>query len=222
MKPKRPIAQTAAPLVPAQRQLPLLEAAARDCLACDLGPAATQTVFGEGPKDARLMLVGEQPGDAEDRAGRPFVGPAGRVLDEALRDAGIDRGQVYVTNAVKHFSFEYRGKRRLHAKPQVRHVRACYPWLEAELQTVSAPIVVWLGATAAQALLGASFAFTKQRGQSFPHPSGKRVLATYHPSAVLRAPDDDARKRTFAALVEDLKRALALAVPDDEDSGRSE
>jgi DNA polymerase len=204
--------ETAAPLVPKQRDLPILEASARGCLACALGPAATQTVFGEGPSDARLMLVGEQPGDAEDRVGRPFVGPAGEVLDRALHEAGIERSRIYVTNAVKHFSYEYRGKRRLHSKPQVRYVRACYPWLEAELQAVAAKVVICLGATAAQALLGANFAFTKRRGEAFVHASGKRVLATYHPSAVLRAPDEAARRSTYEALVEDLLLGLELAM----------
>ena len=204
--------ETAAPLVPAQRELPVLAASARDCRACALGPAATQTVFGEGPSDARLMLVGEQPGDAEDREGRPFVGPAGEVLDRALRETGIDRSRIYVTNAVKHFSYEYRGKRRLHSKPQAQYVRACYPWLEAELKAVSAPVVICLGATAAHAMLGATFAFTKRRGEVFTHASGKRVIATYHPSAVLRAPDEAARRSTYEALVEDLLLGLELAM----------
>jgi DNA polymerase len=180
--------QSAAPLVPDKHTLPALSAAASRCLACALGPPATQTVFGEGPADARLILIGEQPGDDEDRKGRPFVGPAGKLLDKALAAAGVARERVYVTNAVKHFSFVYRGKRRLHAKPHVRYVRACAPWLDAELDAVSADVIVCLGATAAQALLGPRFALTRSRGQVQAHASGKRVLATYHPSAALRAP----------------------------------
>jgi DNA polymerase len=158
-----------------------------------------------------LILIGEQPGDEEDREGRPFVGPAGKLLDRALHEAGIERGRVYVTNAVKHFSFVYRGKRRLHQKPNVRYVHACQPWLAAELDAVSAKVIVCLGATAAQALLGASFALTRNRGRVSEHPSGKSVLATYHPSAALRAPDEAARRATFAALVEDLTLARELA-----------
>ena len=187
-----------------------MRAAADGCLACALGPPATQTVFGEGSADARLILIGEQPGDEEDRQGRPFVGPAGKLLDRALLAARIEREDVYVTNAVKHFSFVYRGKRRLHAKPHVRYVRACEPWLHAELEAVAAEVIVCLGATAAQALLGARFALTKNRGQVQRHASGKAVLATYHPSAALRAPDEAARRATFDALVEDLVRAKAL------------
>jgi DNA polymerase len=203
--------ESAAPLVPDKHRLPALRAAAETCLACALGPPATQTVFGEGPATASLILIGEQPGDEEDREGRPFVGPAGKLLDRALSAAGIDRKSVYVTNAVKHFSFVYRGKRRLHAKPHVRYVRACQPWLSAELDAVSAKVIVCLGATAAQSLLGARFALTRSRGQVNEHPSGKSVLATYHPSAALRAPDEAARRATYEALVEDLARARELA-----------
>ena len=180
-------------------------------VACDLGPPATQTVFGEGAASARLILIGEQPGDDEDRQGRPFVGPAGKLLDRALAAAGIERKNVYVTNAVKHFSFVYRGKRRLHAKPHVRYVRACQPWLAAELDALSAKVIVCLGATAAQALLGPRFALTRNRGQVNEHSSGKSLLATYHPSAALRAPDEAARRATYEALVEDLTRAWKLA-----------
>jgi DNA polymerase len=205
------VAESAAPLVPDKHRLPALRAAAEGCLACALGPPATQTVFGEGPASASLILIGEQPGDDEDRQGRPFVGPAGKLLDRALAEAGIERQRVYVTNAVKHFSFVYRGKRRLHQKPHVRYVHACQPWLAAELDAVSAKVIVCLGATAAQALLGARFTLTRNRGQVNEHASGKSVLATYHPSAALRAPDEAARRATFAALVEDLTRARQLA-----------
>lgn len=203
--------ESAAPLVPRRHELPLLQSAAAHCLACALGPPATQTVFGEGAASARLILIGEQPGDEEDKQGRPFVGPAGQLLDRALAAAGIERGDVYLTNAVKHFSFIYRGKRRLHQKPHVRYVRACQPWLQAELDAVTAPVIVALGATAAQALLGTSFALTKNRGRALQHESGKQVVATFHPSAALRAPDEDARHATFAAIVDDLKLALQTA-----------
>ncbi|HEX3509328.1 MAG TPA: UdgX family uracil-DNA binding protein, partial [Candidatus Dormibacteraeota bacterium] len=167
----------------------------------------TQTVFGEGNEGARLMLVGEQPGDREDVEGMPFVGPAGRILDEALEAAGISRGEVYLTNAVKHFRWERRGKRRLHLKPSQVHVRACRPWLTAELETVRPRLVVLLGATAAQSVMGATFKVTQQRGKVLASPLGVPVLATVHPSSILRSPDDKARREALAGLIADLKVA---------------
>lgn len=180
---------SAAPWVPASHDLKKLATAARSCHGCDLFERATQVVFGEGPRDAKLVMVGEQPGDEEDRKGHPFVGPSGRLLDKAIQEAGLNRERIYVTNAVKHFKFEERGKRRIHAKPNLTEVSACRPWLEAELQSIAPEIVVCLGATAAQSLLGNAFRITKQRGIFFPHAWAKQVVATVHPSAVLRAPE---------------------------------
>jgi uracil-DNA glycosylase family protein len=182
-----------------------VRAAAAGCQACDLWKLGTRTVFGEGAERAELMLVGEQPGDREDLAGRPFVGPAGRVLDEALEQAGIDRSGVYVTNAVKHFKWEARGKRRLHKRPDAGEVSACRPWLDKEIELVAPRMVVCLGATAAQALLGRSFRVTRQRGELFPQPAGHVVTATVHPSSILRAPDAAAREAEMAGFVEDLR-----------------
>lgn len=194
--------------LPARRTLPSLRRAAAECRGCPLWRNATQTVFGEGPATATVMLVGEQPGDKEDASGHPFVGPAGRVLDRAMEEAGIDRRLAYVTNAVKHFRFEYRGRSRIHAKPSSRHVRACLPWLEHEIGAIRPGLVVCLGATAARALLGAAFRVTKQRGEPI---RGTRwapvVVATIHPSAVLRMPDDEARKAAYLGLVDDLRTA---------------
>ena len=190
-----------------------VRAAAAGCQACDLWKLGTQTVFGEGSDSAELMLVGEQPGDKEDLAGRPFVGPAGRILDEALEAAGIDRSSVYVTNAVKHFKWEPRGKRRLHKRPDAVEVAACRPWLDREIELVAPKVVVCLGATAAQALLGRSFKVTKQRGELFPQPAGHVVTATVHPSSILRAPDAEAREREMAAFTEDL-RVVAKQLDD--------
>jgi DNA polymerase len=183
----------------------VLSAAAHECRGCDLYKSATQVVFGAGPKKARVMFVGEQPGDQEDRQGEPFVGPAGALLDKALADAGIARHQVYVTNAVKHFKWEPRGKRRIHKKPRASEVKACRPWLEAELHAVQPTVVVCLGATAAQSMLGASFKLMKQRGQLVSSPIAPRVVATIHPSAVLRAPDSEGRRAAYEMLVTDLK-----------------
>jgi len=197
--------------LPARRSLPALRAAAAHCRGCPLYLNATQTVFGEGAAHARLMLVGEQPGDREDLAGRPFVGPAGKLLDEALEAAGIDRRQVYVTNAVKHFNFEPRGKFRLHKRPPAGSIKACLPWLEAELAVTQPAVVVLLGATAAQALFGASFRITRERGRVLQHALARRVVATLHPSAVLRAPDEAARAAGRATLVADLKLAARTA-----------
>jgi uracil-DNA glycosylase len=191
-------------LIAARPDLDALRAAAAGCTACDLYRDATQTVFGEGSTGAEVMLVGEQPGDGEDRAGRPFVGPAGRLLDQALEEAGIDRGLAYVTNVVKHFKFERRGKVRLHKKPNAEQVHACLPWLEAELQVVEPRVVVLLGATAAQALLGGSFRVSRQRGEFLDSDLAPRVLATVHPSSILRAPDDQARALAYKGFVADL------------------
>ncbi len=182
-----------------------VRAEAAGCQACDLWRLGTQTVFGEGSQSADVMLVGEQPGDREDLAGRPFVGPAGKVLDQALEEAGIDRTNVYVTNAVKHFKWEARGKRRLHKRPDAAEVSACRPWLDREIDLVRPKVVVCLGATAAQALLGRTFRVTKQRGELFPQLAGHVVTATVHPSSILRAPDPAARQTEMAAFVEDLR-----------------
>ena len=186
-------------------ELEQVRAAAAGCQACDLWKLGTQTVFGEGAGNAELMLVGEQPGDKEDLAGRPFVGPAGRVLDDALEQAGIDRSTVYVTNAVKHFKWEARGKRRLHKRPDAAEISACRPWLEREIELVRPRVVVCMGATAAQSLLGRDFRVTRQRGQLFPQPEGHVLTATVHPSSILRAPDPSTREAEMAAFVEDLR-----------------
>jgi uracil-DNA glycosylase family protein len=196
---------SAAPFVPPSTSLKTLEAAAEKCRGCDLYKTATQVVFGDGPKRARIMLIGEQPGDQEDRQGEPFVGPAGALLDKALTDAGIPRDQVFLTNAVKHFKWEPRGKRRIHKKPRMSEVKACRPWLEAELRAVQPAVVVCLGATAAQSMLGASFKLMKERGQLVSSPIAPRVVATIHPSAVLRAPDSQGRRAAYEMLVADLK-----------------
>ncbi len=196
---------TAAPWVPQRPTLPKLMAASKNCEGCDLYRHATQTVFGAGPAHAPVIMVGEQPGDSEDRAGAPFVGPAGRLLDKALIDAGIDREQVYVTNAVKHFKFEERGKRRIHAKPNAIEIEACRPWLEAEIEVVRPELIVCLGATAAQALLGRDFRITRQRGVFFPHDLAKNIMATVHPSALLRAPDPERRRQEYGLFVKDLE-----------------
>ncbi len=185
--------------------------AAKDCHACDLWKHATQTVFGEGAKHASVMLIGEQPGDKEDQEGSPFVGPAGALLDKALVEAGIDRKQAYVTNAVKHFKWEPRGKRRIHKKPNSVEIAACRQWLDAEMELVRPEVIVCLGATAAQALLGRTFRVTQQRGRLLQFAGTIKILATVHPSAILRAPDDEARHREFARFVEDL-RVVAAAL----------
>jgi uracil-DNA glycosylase len=198
----------ATPFLPAEPtpSLDQLREAARRCRACDLFLTGTQTVFGEGPARAEVMMVGEQPGDQEDRAGQPFVGPAGRVLDEALEEVGIDRSRVYVTNVVKHFKWVARGKRRIHSKPNAREIRACRPWLEAELADVQPRVVVALGATAAQALLGASFRVTQQRGKPLEDTGlAPYVVATVHPASILRAPDPESREAEGRAFVHDLK-----------------
>lgn len=190
--------------------LDALREASAGCQGCDLYARATQTVFGEGDGHARVMLVGEQPGDREDLEGAPFVGPAGRLLDEALERAGVDRGATYVTNAVKHFKWEARGKRRLHKKPSSREVAACRPWLLAEMAAVRPEVVVCLGATAAQSLLGPQFRVTRQRGQVFPGPDGTRITATVHPSSILRAEDEASRVREMDQFVADLHGVAAI------------
>ena len=188
-----------------------LKAAARTCRACDLWRDATQTVFGEGESAARIMLVGEQPGDREDREGRPFVGPAGALLDRCLVAAGIDRREVYVTNAVKHFRWEERGKWRIHKKPRPDHVRACRPWLIAEIAALEPRVVVCLGATAAQALLGRDFRVTQRRGEAIESPLAPCVVATVHPASLLRAPDDETRRAEIDRFIEDLRTVAKLA-----------
>jgi DNA polymerase len=196
----------ATPFLPAERSLEALRAAAAGCTACDLYRTGTQTVFGEGPCKAEVMFVGEQPGDYEDREGHPFVGPAGRVLDEALEEVGIDRSRVYVTNVVKHFRFEYRGKKRIHSKPSGREIRACKPWLAAELEVVQPRVLVVLGATAAQALLGPKFRVTQHRGEPLTDTGlAPVVIATVHPSSILRAPDAESREADRRAFVKDLR-----------------
>jgi len=199
---------TAAPLIPEQATLELLREAAAGCRACDLWQRGTQTVFGEGARRSRLMLVGEQPGDSEDLEGRPFVGPAGRLLDRALEEAGIDRGLAYVTNAVKHFKWEPRGPRRIHKTPNAREIEACRPWLEAELEVVEPDVLVCLGATAAKALLGPSASVTRQRGHFVESSLAPHVTLTVHPSSILRAPDDGARRAAMSQFVEDLRVTL--------------
>jgi DNA polymerase len=192
--------------LPKKRTLPALERAAAACQGCDLYRAATQTVFGEGPATARALLVGEQPGDHEDVEGRPFVGPAGKLLTDVLAEAALPRAQVYITNAVKHYKWEPRGKRRLHKKPSAREMTACRPWLTAEIEVVKPRIVVCLGASAAQQIFGKSFRITQQRGQLLPTEVAEWGLATWHPSAVLRAPNSAERTRMRQELVDDLKR----------------
>jgi DNA polymerase len=201
---------SAAPWVPDRPTMPKLREAVEGCRGCPLWRDATQAVFGEGRARATVMLVGEQPGDQEDLEGRPFVGPAGRVLDEALAEAGIDRGATYVTNAVKHFKFEARGKRRIHAKPTWSETMACRPWLEAELAVVKPRVLVCLGATAAQSLLGKQFRVTKQRGEWIDSELAELVTATIHPSAILRQRDADARHAEMARFVDDLRRVAAV------------
>jgi DNA polymerase len=201
-------------LIPDRPTLPGLRAAAAGCRACDLWKRGTQTVFGEGPRKADLMLVGEQPGDSEDVTGRPFVGPAGRLLDQALERAGIDRAEVYVTNVVKHFKWEPRGKRRIHKKPNAGEVAACRPWLDAEIALVRPDAVVCLGATAAQALLGRQFKVTAHRGEPVASSTAPVVMATVHPSSLLRERDDDTRHREIERFVDDLRKvARTLRAP---------
>lgn len=191
--------------LPNRRTLPLLRTAAQSCEGCDLYLHATQAVFGEGPKSSRVVLVGEQPGNEEDLRGHPFVGPSGGILDRALADASIDRSVTYVTNVVKHFRFEERGKRRLHKKPSMAEIRACQPWFEAEIELLKPKVIVCLGATAAQALLGSKFRLLKERGVPLKDPRAEHIVATVHPSSILRAPDAAERHEAYARFVEDLK-----------------
>src|ERR1051326_5762782 len=203
------LAETAAPLVPERPSLRKLKEAAAGCTACPLHETGTQTVFGEGSPKARVVFVGEQPGDQEDQQGKPFVGPAGKLLDKALEDAGIDRSAVYVTNVVKHFKWQARGKRRIHQKPNWSEIAACRPWLEAELDVIEPRVLVCLGATAAQALLGRDFRVSKQRGELVESDLAENVIATVHPSSILRA-DDGTRELEFRELVRDLEVVARL------------
>ena len=201
--------ETAAPLVPERPSLPKLKEAAAGCTACPLHETGTQTVFGEGTSKAEVVFVGEQPGDQEDLQGKPFVGPAGKLLDRALEDAGIDRSQAYVTNVVKHFKWQARGKRRIHQKPNWSEISACRPWLEAELDAIEPRVLVCLGATAAQALLGRDFRVSRQRGEPVESDLADKVIATVHPSSILRA-DEETREREYRELVNDLKTVAKL------------
>jgi uracil-DNA glycosylase len=201
--------ETAAPLVPERPSLKKLKEAAAGCTACPLHETGTQTVFGEGATKARVVFVGEQPGDQEDQQGKPFVGPAGKLLDKALEDAGIDRSQVYVTNVVKHFKWQARGKRRIHQKPNWSEIAACRPWLEAELEVIEPRVLVCLGATAAQALLGRDFRVSRQRGELVESDLAENVIATVHPSSILRA-DDETRDLEYRELVRDLEVVAKL------------
>jgi uracil-DNA glycosylase len=202
---------SAADLIPDRPSIKTVGEAAENCRACDLWKLGTQTVFGEGSPKAKLMFVGEQPGNEEDLTGHPFVGPAGKLLDRALAEAGIDRGAVYVTNVVKHFKWEPRGKRRIHKKPSAREIAACRPWLDTEIALVKPRAIVCLGATAAQALLGRQFKVTAQRGEFIPSPLAPLVLATVHPSSILRAPDEESRHREMQRFTDDL-RTIARAL----------
>ena len=204
-KRSREIPESAAQFVPVKPTLRTARQAAADCKGCDLYRRATQTVFGEGRADAAVVFVGEQPGDSEDLAGKPFVGPAGRLLDQALEAAGIARDEVYVTNVVKHFKWEPRGKRRIHVKPRISEIRACRPWLETELTLIKPRALVCLGATAAQALLGSTFKVSTERGKFVDSPLAPLVMATVHPSSVLRAQTDEERHQAMEELVADLR-----------------
>ncbi len=203
---------SATELIPSGPTIPKLQQAANHCKACDLWKAATQTVFGEGVSRASVMMIGEQPGDQEDRSGHPFVGPAGRLLDQAMSEAGIERSQVYVTNVVKHFKWSpaERGKRRIHKKPRASEIQACRPWLDAEIALIKPEILVCLGASAAQALLGKTFRVSRERGKPVDSPLAPYVVATVHPSSILRAQDDESRHLQMQAFVEDLKEVARL------------
>ena len=196
--------------VPPKQSLEKLRRTSATCRACPLWRTGTQTVFGEGAPDARVMFVGEVPGNDEDLAGRPFVGPAGKFLDKVLDEVGIDRREIYVTNAVKHFKWEPAGKRRIHKKPNAREIAACRPWLEAEIEVIQPTIIVCLGATAAQTLLGRNFRVTKQRGEPVSSPLADFVMATVHPSSILRAPDEAQRRAAREAFVADMKKVAAI------------
>ena len=198
------------PPIPKAADLDELREAAAECTACPLFRHATQTVFGEGPERAQIMFVGEQPGDSEDLAGHPFVGPAGKLFDSCMRAAGVDRRQAYVTNAVKHFKWVPRGRRRIHSKPNSLEIAACFPWLEAEIAAVKPKIVVALGATAARALFGKALRVTRERGKLIPSRFAPYAMATVHPSSLLRAPDEETRHREMALFVADLKKIAEL------------
>ena len=202
--------ETAAPLIPKNPTIEKLREVARSCKACPLWKLGTQTVFGEGSPKARVMLVGEQPGNDEDLAGKPFVGPAGKILDRALADAGIERGEVYVTNAVKHFKWEPKGKRRKHKKPNSSEIAACRPWLQAELDAIKPDVLICLGATAAQVLIGKNFKVSQQHGKWVASELAPHVLATVHPSSILRAPDESARHAAMKEFTNDLKKAAKI------------
>lgn len=202
-------------LIPEKPTISSLREAAADCRACALWEHATQTVFGEGRRHANVMLIGEQPGNDEDLQGEPFVGPAGRLLDEALEQAGIDRRAAYVTNVVKHFKWEARGKRRIHKKPNSSEIEACRPWLEAEIAAIKPRVIVCLGATAAQALLGKQFRVTKQRGEFIESTLAPVVMATVHPSSILRAPDEQTRQKEMQRFIEDLERIAHFLTSND-------
>lgn len=196
-------------LFPKRKSIKAFREAAADCNACDLWKRATQTVFGEGARRAKIVFVGEQPGNEEDLSGKPFVGPAGRLLDDALVEAGIDRAHIYVTNVVKHFKWEPRGKRRIHKKPNAGEITACRPWLEAEISLVKPKIIVCLGATAAQALLGPKFRVSRQRGQFIESTLAPYIMATVHPSSILRAPDDETRHSEKRRFIDDFEKGRA-------------
>jgi uracil-DNA glycosylase family protein len=205
---------SAADFLPERTTLPAMREAVQGCRGCELYEGTTQAVFGEGPDDARVVMVGEQPGDKEDLAGRPFVGPAGGLLDRGIEDAGLSRDEVYITNVVKHFRFVQRGKKRIHKKPDMEHIRACAPWLEAELARIGPEVLVLLGATAAQAILGRTFRVTQQRGTFVESPLAPLVTATVHPSSILRAETEEDRRVAFDGFVEDLRKvATALRSP---------
>jgi uracil-DNA glycosylase len=201
--------QTAAPLIPPRPTLNKLRDVAAECKACDLWKTGTQTVFGEGKQRSLIMFVGEQPGDKEDLSGRPFVGPAGALLDKSLEEAGIDRAKVYVTNVVKHFKWEPRGKRRIHKKPNAAEITACRPWLQSEIEVIKPRAIICLGSTAAQAIISPKFKVSIQRGLFVPSDLAEYVTATVHPSSILRAPSDEARRVERERFVEDLKKIRA-------------
>ena len=201
--------ETAAPLIPPRPTINKLRDAAAECKACDLWKTGTQTVFGEGRQSSLIMFIGEQPGDKEDLSGRPFVGPAGALLDKSLEEAGIDRGKVYITNVVKHFKWEPRGKRRIHKKPNAVEITACRPWLQSEINVVKPRAIICLGSTAAQAVISPKFKVSMQRGLFVPSDLAEYVTATVHPSSILRAPSDEARRVERQRFVEDLKKIRA-------------
>src|ERR1051326_1726540 len=209
------LSRSAADFTPAKKTLPVLREAAQHCKGCDLYRNATQAVFGEGPRSSSIVFIGEQPGDMEDRQGHPFVGPAGKIFDRALTEAAIQRSNVYVTNAVKHFKFEERGKRRIHKKPSASETRACRPWLEAEMGVIRPPVIVCMGATAAQSIFGPAYRLTKERGRFVQHVWAPYATSTIHPSAILRAGDDEQRHLEYERFVADLKKVHDMAATAD-------